>query len=40
MMIQKTQASIYFDAIGAEWTGKILNLMPPGSKVYCYGQLS
>lgn len=40
LMIDTSQATIYFDAVGGEQTGKILSMMPPRSKVFVYGTLS
>ncbi|CAD8077935.1 unnamed protein product [Paramecium primaurelia] len=39
IMCEATQASIYFDAVGGEQSGQILNIMPKGSILMMYGTL-
>ena len=40
MSLNYLSATVYFDAIAGEITGKILEVMPNGSTVYVYGGLS
>ncbi len=34
------RATVFFDAVGGDLTGKILENMPDGTKCYVYGALS
>ena len=39
-LISKLNATVFFDAIGGDITGQVLDLMPSKSTVYVYGALS
>ena len=39
-MVEKLNATICFEAVAGELTGKILSVMPPKSVCYVYGLLS